>query len=159
GYPGKFYCLRMNSMNKPTYVAIQFAAAADEHLVQFLAMPKEEGHTIHKGCRLILVLMYQVNELQSRELKRLGMHLKYMGQGNKEYVGSDDDDDGDDGQGNEEYDGFDNDDDGDDAQGNEEYNGSDDDEYGDDGPDDDGRSMKMLFDHQHQIFFCRAYCG
>ncbi|GKG38740.1 hypothetical protein Tco_0460452 [Tanacetum coccineum] len=65
----------------------------------------------------------------------------------------------DDGQGNEEYDGFDNDDDGDDAQGNEEYNGSDDDEYGDDGPDDDGRSMKMLFDHQHQIFFCRAYCG
>ncbi|GJT38446.1 hypothetical protein Tco_0938311 [Tanacetum coccineum] len=52
----------------------KFAAAADEHLVQFLAMPEEEGHTIHKGCHLILVLMYQVNELQSRELKRLGDH-------------------------------------------------------------------------------------
>ncbi|GJR84851.1 hypothetical protein Tco_0155636 [Tanacetum coccineum] len=67
--------LSKNEQHEQAYLCCRsgqkFAAAADEHLVQFLAMPEEEGHTIHKGCRLILVLMYQVNELQSRELKRL----------------------------------------------------------------------------------------
>nr|GEV06809.1 hypothetical protein [Tanacetum cinerariifolium] len=45
------------------------------YLVQFLAMPEEKGHTVNKGCRLILVLMYQVKELQSKELKRLEFAL------------------------------------------------------------------------------------
>ncbi|KAL9254447.1 DExH-box ATP-dependent RNA helicase DExH14-like protein [Drosera capensis] len=72
GYPGKFYCPRMNSMNKPTYAAIcthsptkpvlifvssrrqtrltaldliQFAAA-DERPRQFLNMPEEALHMI-----------------------------------------------------------------------------------------------------------------
>ncbi|GJZ57267.1 DExH-box ATP-dependent RNA helicase DExH14 isoform X2 [Tanacetum coccineum] len=100
GYPGKFYCPRMNSMNKPTYAAIcthsptkpvlifvssrrqtrltaldliQFAAA-DEHPVQFLAMPEEA----------LQMVLSQVTDQNLRHTLQFGIGLHHAGLNDKD---------------------------------------------------------------------------
>ncbi|KAK3225847.1 hypothetical protein Dsin_005709 [Dipteronia sinensis] len=95
GYPGKFYCPRMNSMNKPAYAAIcthsptkpilifvssrrqtrltaldliQFAAS-DEHPRQFLSMPDED----------LLMVLSQVTDQNLRHTLQFGIGLHHAG--------------------------------------------------------------------------------
>ncbi|GAU12731.1 hypothetical protein TSUD_122230 [Trifolium subterraneum] len=98
GYPGKYYCPRMNSMNKPAYAAIcthspakpvlifvssrrqtrltaldliQFAAA-DEHSRQFLNMPEEA----------LQMVLSQVTDQNLRHTLQFGIGLyQYTGLG------------------------------------------------------------------------------
>ncbi|KAK1407351.1 hypothetical protein QVD17_38965 [Tagetes erecta] len=100
GYPGKFYCPRMNSMNKPTYAAIcthsptkpvlifvssrrqtrltaldliQFAAS-DEHPVQFLAMPEDA----------LQMVISQVTDQNLRHTLQFGIGLHHAGLNDKD---------------------------------------------------------------------------
>ncbi|XP_057950653.1 DExH-box ATP-dependent RNA helicase DExH14 isoform X2 [Malania oleifera] len=100
GYPGKFYCPRMNSMNKPAYAAIcthsptkpvlifvssrrqtrltaldliQFAAS-DEHPRQFLSMPEEA----------IQMVLSQVTDLNLRHTLQFGIGLHHAGLNDKD---------------------------------------------------------------------------
>ncbi|KAI3673352.1 hypothetical protein L6452_39470 [Arctium lappa] len=100
GYPGKFYCPRMNSMNKPTYAAIcthsptkpvlifvssrrqtrltaldliQFAAS-DEHPIQFLAMPEEA----------LQMILSQVTDQNLRHTLQFGIGLHHAGLNDKD---------------------------------------------------------------------------
>ncbi|GJZ02296.1 DExH-box ATP-dependent RNA helicase DExH14 [Tanacetum coccineum] len=100
GYPGKLYSPRMNSMNKPTYAAIcthsptkpvlifvssrrqtrltaldliQFAAA-DEHPVQFLAVPKEA----------LQMVLSQVTDQNLRHTLEFGIGLHHAGLNDKD---------------------------------------------------------------------------
>ncbi|XP_071903958.1 DExH-box ATP-dependent RNA helicase DExH14-like isoform X3 [Coffea arabica] len=100
GYPGKFYCPRMNSMNKPTYAAIcthsptkpvlifvssrrqtrltaldliQFAAS-DEHPRQFLAMPEES----------LQMILSQVTDQNLRHTLQFGIGLHHAGLNDKD---------------------------------------------------------------------------
>ncbi|XP_031489870.1 DExH-box ATP-dependent RNA helicase DExH14 isoform X2 [Nymphaea colorata] len=100
GYPGKFYCPRMNGMNKPSYAAIcthsptkpvlifvssrrqtrltaldliQFAAS-DERPRQFLNMPEEE-------LQMVLV---QVKDLSLRHTLQFGIGLHHAGLNDKD---------------------------------------------------------------------------
>ncbi|GLJ46147.1 hypothetical protein SUGI_0972180 [Cryptomeria japonica] len=95
GYPGKFYCPRMNSMNKPAYAAIathspskpvlvfvssrrqtrltaldliQFAAA-DDRPKQFLNFPEEE----------VEMLVAQVTDINLRHTLQFGIGLHHAG--------------------------------------------------------------------------------
>ncbi|KAK2663355.1 hypothetical protein Ddye_001929 [Dipteronia dyeriana] len=95
GYPGKFYCPRMNSMNKPAYAAIcthsptkpvlifvssrrqtrltaldliQFAAS-DEHPRQFLSMPDED----------LQMVLSQVTDQNLRQTLQFGIGLHHAG--------------------------------------------------------------------------------
>ncbi|KAI9174879.1 hypothetical protein LWI28_024049 [Acer negundo] len=95
GYPGKFYCPRMNSMNKPAYAAIcthsptkpvlifvssrrqtrltaldliQFAAS-DEHPRQFLSMPDED----------LQMVLSQVTDQNLRHTLQFGIGLHHAG--------------------------------------------------------------------------------
>ncbi|TXG51589.1 hypothetical protein EZV62_024113 [Acer yangbiense] len=95
GYPGKFYCPRMNSMNKPAYAAIcthsptkpvlifvssrrqtrltaldliQFAAS-DEHPRQFLSMPDED----------LQMVLSQVTDPNLRHTLQFGIGLHHAG--------------------------------------------------------------------------------
>ncbi|CAK9163102.1 unnamed protein product, partial [Ilex paraguariensis] len=100
GYPGKFYCPRMNSMNKPTYAAIcthsptkpvlifvssrrqtrltaldliQFAAS-DEHPRQFLRMPEEA----------LQMILSQVSDQNLRHTLQFGIGLHHAGLNDKD---------------------------------------------------------------------------
>ncbi|KAL3528461.1 hypothetical protein ACH5RR_007783 [Cinchona calisaya] len=100
GYPGKFYCPRMNSMNKPTYAAIcthsptkpvlifvssrrqtrltaldliQFAAS-DEQPRQFLAMPEES----------LQMILSQVTDQNLRHTLQFGIGLHHAGLNDKD---------------------------------------------------------------------------
>ncbi|KAK3015087.1 hypothetical protein RJ639_006649 [Escallonia herrerae] len=100
GYPGKFYCPRMNSMNKPTYAAIcthsptkpvlifvssrrqtrltaldliQFAAS-DEHPRQFLGMPEEA----------LQMILSQVTDQNLRHTLQFGIGLHHAGLNDKD---------------------------------------------------------------------------
>nr|XP_043640038.1 DExH-box ATP-dependent RNA helicase DExH14 [Erigeron canadensis] len=100
GYPGKFYCPRMNSMNKPTYAAIcthsptkpvlifvssrrqtrltaldliQFAAS-DEHPVQFLAMQEEA----------LQMVVSQITDQNLRHTLQFGIGLHHAGLNDKD---------------------------------------------------------------------------
>ncbi|KAM3703462.1 hypothetical protein ACJW30_04G098400 [Castanea mollissima] len=100
GYPGKFYCPRMNSMNKPTYAAIcthsptkpvlifvssrrqtrltaldliQFAAS-DEHPRQFLNMPEEAFQMV----------LSQVTDQNLRHTLQFGIGLHHAGLNDKD---------------------------------------------------------------------------
>ncbi|XP_073143681.1 DExH-box ATP-dependent RNA helicase DExH14 [Henckelia pumila] len=100
GYPGKYYCPRMNSMNKPTYAAIcthsplkpvlifvssrrqtrltaldliQFAAS-DERPRQFLAMPEEA----------LQMLLSQVADQNLRHTLQFGIGLHHAGLNDKD---------------------------------------------------------------------------
>uniref|UniRef100_A0A5B7ARQ6 RNA helicase n=1 Tax=Davidia involucrata TaxID=16924 RepID=A0A5B7ARQ6_DAVIN len=100
GYPGKFYCPRMNSMNKPTYAAIcthsptkpvlifvssrrqtrltaldliQFAAS-DEHPRQFLTMPEEA----------LQMILSQVTDQNLRHTLQFGIGLHHAGLNDKD---------------------------------------------------------------------------
>nr|KAJ0203753.1 hypothetical protein LSAT_V11C500237010 [Lactuca sativa] len=100
GYPGKFYCPRMNSMNKPTYAAIcthsptkpvlifvssrrqtrltaleliQYAAS-DEHPRQFLAMPEEA----------LQMIVSQVTDQNLRHTLQFGIGLHHAGLNDKD---------------------------------------------------------------------------
>lgn len=100
GYPGKFYCPRMNSMNKPTYAAIcthsptkpvlifvssrrqtrltaldliQFAAS-DEHPRQFLSMPEEA----------LQMVLSQVTDQNLRHTLQFGVGLHHAGLNDKD---------------------------------------------------------------------------
>ncbi|XP_020519141.1 DExH-box ATP-dependent RNA helicase DExH14 [Amborella trichopoda] len=95
GYPGKFYCPRMNSMNKPAYAAIcthsptkpvlifvssrrqtrltaldliQFAAS-DERARQFLSIPEDS----------LEMLLSQVTDLNLRHTLQFGIGLHHAG--------------------------------------------------------------------------------
>ncbi|KAL5749048.1 hypothetical protein ACOSQ2_026345 [Xanthoceras sorbifolium] len=95
GYPGKFYCPRMNSMNKPAYAAIcthsptkpvlifvssrrqtrltaldliQFASS-DEHPRQFLSMPDED----------LQMVLSQVTDQNLRHTLQFGIGLHHAG--------------------------------------------------------------------------------
>ncbi|KAL5544599.1 hypothetical protein UlMin_008383 [Ulmus minor] len=100
GYPGKFYCPRMNSMNKPAYAAIcthsptkpvlifvssrrqtrltaldliQFAAS-DEHPRQFLSMPEEA----------LQMVLSQVTDQNLRHTLQFGIGLHHAGLNDKD---------------------------------------------------------------------------
>ncbi|XP_062168571.1 DExH-box ATP-dependent RNA helicase DExH14 [Alnus glutinosa] len=100
GYPGKFYCPRMNSMNKPAYAAIcthsptkpvlifvssrrqtrltaldliQFAAS-DEHPIQFLNMPEEA----------LQMVLSQVTDQNLRHTLQFGIGLHHAGLNDKD---------------------------------------------------------------------------
>jgi activating signal cointegrator complex subunit 3 len=100
GYPGKFYCPRMNSMNKPTYAAIcthsptkpvlifvssrrqtrltaldliQFAAS-DEQPRQFLSMPEED----------LQMIVSQVSDQNLRHTLQFGIGLHHAGLNDKD---------------------------------------------------------------------------
>ncbi|GMQ10899.1 hypothetical protein CsSME_00053719 [Camellia sinensis var. sinensis] len=100
GYPGKFYCPRMNSMNKPTYAAIcthsptkpvlifvssrrqtrltaldliQFAAS-DELSRQFLSMPEEA----------LQMILSQVTDQNLRHTLQFGIGLHHAGLNDKD---------------------------------------------------------------------------
>ncbi|XP_004299306.1 PREDICTED: activating signal cointegrator 1 complex subunit 3 [Fragaria vesca subsp. vesca] len=100
GYPGKFYCPRMNSMNKPSYAAIcthsptkpvlifvssrrqtrltaldiiQYAAS-DEHPRQFLSIPEEE----------LQMVLYQVADSNLRHTLQFGIGLHHAGLNDKD---------------------------------------------------------------------------
>ncbi|KAL8547142.1 hypothetical protein ACS0TY_006743 [Phlomoides rotata] len=100
GYPGKFYCPRMNSMNKPTYAAIctyspakpvlifvssrrqtrltaldliQYAAS-DEHPRQFLAIPEES----------LQMILSQVTDQNLRHTLQFGIGLHHAGLNDKD---------------------------------------------------------------------------
>ncbi|KAL8134951.1 hypothetical protein AgCh_009820, partial [Apium graveolens] len=100
GYPGKFYCPRMNSMNKPTYAAIsthsptkpvlifvssrrqtrltaldliQFAAS-DEHPRQFLSMAEEA----------LQMILSQVADQNLRHTLQFGIGLHHAGLNDKD---------------------------------------------------------------------------
>ncbi|KAI5648292.1 hypothetical protein M9H77_34297 [Catharanthus roseus] len=100
GYPGKFYCPRMNSMNKPSYAAIcthsptkpvlifvssrrqtrltaldliQFAAA-DENPIQFLSMLEED----------LQMVLSQVTDQNLRHTLQFGIGLHHAGLNDKD---------------------------------------------------------------------------
>lgn len=100
GYPGKFYCPRMNSMNKPSYAAIcthsptkpvlifvssrrqtrltaldliQFAAS-DEHPIQFLSMSEED----------LQMILSQVTDQNLRHTLQFGIGLHHAGLNDKD---------------------------------------------------------------------------
>ncbi|PIA63068.1 hypothetical protein AQUCO_00200832v1 [Aquilegia coerulea] len=100
GYPGKFYCPRMNSMNKPAYAAIcthsptkpvlifvssrrqtrltaldliQFAAA-DEHSMQFLNMPEEA----------LQMVLSQLTDQNLKHTLQFGIGLHHAGLNEKD---------------------------------------------------------------------------
>ncbi|XP_065878645.1 DExH-box ATP-dependent RNA helicase DExH14 isoform X2 [Euphorbia lathyris] len=100
GYPGKYYCPRMNSMNKPAYAAIsthsptkpvlifvssrrqtrltaldliQFAAA-DEHPRQFLSMTEEA----------LQMVLSQVTDQNLRQTLQFGIGLHHAGLNDKD---------------------------------------------------------------------------
>ncbi|KAK1375927.1 DExH-box ATP-dependent RNA helicase DExH14 [Heracleum sosnowskyi] len=100
GYPGKYYCPRMNSMNKPTYAAIgthsptkpvlifvssrrqtrltaldliQFAAS-DEHPRQFLSMAEEA----------LQMILSQVTDQNLRHTLQFGIGLHHAGLNDKD---------------------------------------------------------------------------
>lgn len=100
GYPGKFYCPRMNSMNKPTYAAIcthsptkpvlifvssrrqtrltaleliQYAAS-DEHPRQFLSMPEES----------VQMILSQVSDQNLKHTLQFGIGLHHAGLNDKD---------------------------------------------------------------------------
>ncbi|XP_042499431.1 DExH-box ATP-dependent RNA helicase DExH14 isoform X2 [Macadamia integrifolia] len=100
GYPGKFYCPRMNSMNKPAYAAIcthsptkpvlifvssrrqtrltaldliQFAIS-DEHSRQFLHMPEEA----------LQMVLSQVTDQNLRHTLQFGIGLHHAGLNDKD---------------------------------------------------------------------------
>ncbi|GAB4846226.1 activating signal cointegrator 1 complex subunit [Ancistrocladus abbreviatus] len=100
GYPGKFYCPRMNSMNKPTYAAIcthsptkpvlifvssrrqtrltaldliQFAAS-DEHPRQFLNMSEEA----------LQMILSQIADTNLRHTLQFGIGLHHAGLNDKD---------------------------------------------------------------------------
>ncbi|XP_058788470.1 DExH-box ATP-dependent RNA helicase DExH14 isoform X2 [Vicia villosa] len=100
GYPGKYYCPRMNSMNKPAYAAIcthspakpvlifvssrrqtrltaldliQFAAS-DEHSRQFLNMPEEA----------LQMVLSQVSDQNLRHTLQFGIGLHHAGLNDKD---------------------------------------------------------------------------
>ncbi|KAI3955130.1 hypothetical protein MKX01_034159 [Papaver californicum] len=100
GYPGKFYCPRMNSMNKPAYAAIcthsptkpvlifvssrrqtrltaldliQFAAS-DEHPIQFLNMAEEP----------LQMVLSQVTDQNLRHTLQFGIGLHHAGLNDKD---------------------------------------------------------------------------
>ncbi|KAL0421948.1 UNVERIFIED_CONTAM: DExH-box ATP-dependent RNA helicase DExH14 [Sesamum latifolium] len=100
GYPGKFYCPRMNSMNKPTYAAIcthsptkpvlifvssrrqtrltaldliQYAAS-DEHPRQFLSIPEES----------LQMVLSQVTDQNLRHTLQFGIGLHHAGLNDKD---------------------------------------------------------------------------
>ncbi|XP_051152610.1 DExH-box ATP-dependent RNA helicase DExH14 isoform X2 [Andrographis paniculata] len=100
GYPGKFYCPRMNSMNKPAYAAIcthsptkpvlifvssrrqtrltaldliQYAAS-DEHPRQFLAIPEES----------LQMILSQVTDQNLRHTLQFGIGLHHAGLNDKD---------------------------------------------------------------------------
>lgn len=100
GYPGKYYCPRMNSMNKPAYAAIcthsptkpvlifvssrrqtrltaldliQYAAS-DENPRQFLSMPEEE----------LQMILYQVMDQNLRHTLQFGIGLHHAGLNDKD---------------------------------------------------------------------------
>ncbi|XP_047939428.1 DExH-box ATP-dependent RNA helicase DExH14 [Salvia hispanica] len=100
GYPGKFYCPRMNSMNKPAYAAIcthsptkpvlifvssrrqtrltaldliQYAAS-DEHPRQFLAIPEES----------LQMIVSQVTDQNLRHTLQFGIGLHHAGLNDKD---------------------------------------------------------------------------
>ncbi|KAL0335587.1 UNVERIFIED_CONTAM: DExH-box ATP-dependent RNA helicase DExH14 [Sesamum radiatum] len=100
GYPGKFYCPRMNSMNKPTYAAIcthsptkpvlifvssrrqtrltaldliQYAAS-DEHPRQFLSIPEES----------LQMVLSQVADQNLRHTLQFGIGLHHAGLNDKD---------------------------------------------------------------------------
>ncbi|KAF5178468.1 Dexh-box atp-dependent rna helicase dexh14 [Thalictrum thalictroides] len=100
GYPGKFYCPRMNSMNKPAYAAIcthsptkpvlifvssrrqtrltaldliQFAAA-DEHSMQFLNMPEEA----------LQMVLFQITDQNLKHTLQFGIGLHHAGLNEKD---------------------------------------------------------------------------
>ncbi|XP_010258071.1 PREDICTED: DExH-box ATP-dependent RNA helicase DExH14 isoform X2 [Nelumbo nucifera] len=100
GYPGKFYCPRMNSMNKPAYAAIcthsptkpvlifvssrrqtrltaldliQFAAS-DDHPRQFLDMPEDE----------MQMVLSQVTDQNLRHTLQFGIGLHHAGLNDKD---------------------------------------------------------------------------
>ncbi|XWS51215.1 hypothetical protein CRYUN_Cryun12cG0157700 [Craigia yunnanensis] len=100
GYPGKYYCPRMNSMNKPAYAAIcthspmkpvlifvssrrqtrltaldliQFAAS-DENPRQFLSMPEED----------LQMVLSQVTDQNLRHTLQFGIGLHHAGLNDKD---------------------------------------------------------------------------
>ncbi|CAM8907106.1 unnamed protein product [Rhodiola kirilowii] len=100
GYPGKFYCPRMNSMNKPSYAAIcthsptkpvlvfvssrrqtrltaldliQFAAS-DEHPIQFLNMTDEA----------LQMVLSQITDQNLRHTLQFGIGLHHAGLNDKD---------------------------------------------------------------------------
>ncbi|XP_012853916.1 PREDICTED: activating signal cointegrator 1 complex subunit 3 isoform X2 [Erythranthe guttata] len=100
GYPGKYYCPRMNSMNKPTYASIcthsptkpvlifvssrrqtrltaldliQYAAS-DEHPRQFLAIPEES----------LQMILSQVTDQNLRHTLQFGIGLHHAGLNDKD---------------------------------------------------------------------------
>ncbi|GAA0146069.1 DNA metabolism protein [Lithospermum erythrorhizon] len=100
GYPGKFYCPRMNSMNKPTYAAIcthsptkpvlifvssrrqtrltaldliQFATSDENHR-QFLQMPEEA----------LQMILSQVTDQNLRHTLQFGVGLHHAGLNDKD---------------------------------------------------------------------------
>ncbi|KAK4804036.1 hypothetical protein SAY86_003853 [Trapa natans] len=100
GYPGKFYCPRMNSMNKPAYAAIcthsptkpvlifvssrrqtrltaldliQFAAS-DEHPRQFLSLAEEE----------LQMILGQITDQNLRHTLQFGIGLHHAGLNDKD---------------------------------------------------------------------------
>ncbi|KAF7806252.1 DExH-box ATP-dependent RNA helicase DExH14 [Senna tora] len=100
GYPGKYYCPRMNSMNKPAYAAIcthsptkpvlifvssrrqtrltaldliQFAAS-DEHPIQFLNIPEEA----------LQMVLSQVSDQNLRHTLQFGIGLHHAGLNDKD---------------------------------------------------------------------------
>ncbi|KAJ8773139.1 hypothetical protein K2173_028316 [Erythroxylum novogranatense] len=100
GYPGKYYCPRMNSMNKPAYAAIcthsptkpvlifvssrrqtrltaldliQFAAS-DEHPVQFLSMTEES----------LQMVLSQVTDQNLKHTLQFGIGLHHAGLNDKD---------------------------------------------------------------------------
>ncbi|CAN4100374.1 unnamed protein product [Withania somnifera] len=100
GYPGKFYCPRMNSMNKPTYASIcthsptkpvlifvssrrqtrltaldliQFAAS-DEHPRQFISMPEDS----------LQMVLSQVTDQNLKHTLQFGIGLHHAGLNDKD---------------------------------------------------------------------------
>ncbi|XP_074317082.1 DExH-box ATP-dependent RNA helicase DExH14 [Silene latifolia] len=100
GYPGKYYCPRMNSMNKPAYAAISTHsptkpvlifvssrrqtrltaldliqyAASDEHPRKFLNMAEEE----------LQMMLYQITDQNLRHTLQFGIGLHHAGLNDKD---------------------------------------------------------------------------
>ncbi|CAI9757575.1 unnamed protein product [Fraxinus pennsylvanica] len=100
GYPGKFYCPRMNSMNKPTYAAISthsptkpvliFVSSRRQtrltalDLIQFAASDECPRHFLGMPEEALQMILSQVTDQNLRHTLQFGIGLHHAGLNDKD---------------------------------------------------------------------------
>ncbi|KAL2493038.1 U5 small nuclear ribonucleoprotein helicase [Abeliophyllum distichum] len=100
GYPGKFYCPRMNSMNKPTYAAISthsptkpvliFVSSRRQtrltalDLIQFAASDERPRHFLGMPEEALQMILSQVTDQNLRHTLQFGIGLHHAGLNDKD---------------------------------------------------------------------------